>query len=244
MTHAWGHAETRTGNRRCSVTTAPKWATPERKKRLVELWQRYGNRCLQGHPVCPDPTHYIHHTVKVEVVAVPGRPFRARDSDGGSSGPLVQPLVLKRVPVAGMELCRQYELAEEGAIRQWRSEDISERTAEWRAERRRLHQEPDSRFKQGGFDSLMRERYLVGRGAFHPVTLTIDPLTFRRVAVVRIPSTGVRLIVDVHEVTGSVSKGGRRKASRYGVPLPRDVAVQVDRAVNRAVADWWARRAG
>ena len=222
--------------------TTPKWATPARKRRLVELWHRYGNRCLLGHSVCPNPEHYVHHTVRVELVAMPGKPFRARDADGGNSGPLVPTLVLKTVPVAGMEMCRLYEREEEAAIRQWRSEDISQRAADWRAERRRLHQEPDRKFKQGGFDTLTRENYLVERGAFHPDRLTIDPLTFRRVAKVRIPSTDVCLFVDVHEVTGRVSKSARRKASRYGAPLPKEVAVQVDGAVNRAVEDWWARR--
>jgi hypothetical protein len=224
------------------VAQPAKWATSERKRQLVELFHRYNNQCLLGHRVCPDPTHYIHHTiVGIETVAAPGKPFRARDSDGGHSGPLVPTLVLKTVPVAGMQMCRLYEREEEAAIRQWRSEDISQRAADWREERKRLHREPH-RFKQGGFDSITRENYLVERGAFHPDTLTIDPLTFRRVAKVRIPSTDVCLFVDVHDVTGRVSKNARRRASRYQVPLPKDVAVQVDGAIYSAVEDWWAHR--
>ena len=39
--------------------TRPRWATAVRKARLVELWHQYGNRCLQGHGACPDPTHYV-----------------------------------------------------------------------------------------------------------------------------------------------------------------------------------------
>ena len=38
---------------------APKWATPTRKARLVQLWDHYGNRCLQGHGACPERDHYV-----------------------------------------------------------------------------------------------------------------------------------------------------------------------------------------
>ncbi|HLE79976.1 MAG TPA: hypothetical protein VJA25_01630, partial [Dehalococcoidia bacterium] len=39
--------------------TTPRWATAVRKARLVEFWGRYGNRCLEGHRTCPDPSHYL-----------------------------------------------------------------------------------------------------------------------------------------------------------------------------------------
>lgn len=39
--------------------TLPKWATPERQAQLIGLWEQHGNRCLLGHPTCPELAHYV-----------------------------------------------------------------------------------------------------------------------------------------------------------------------------------------
>jgi len=36
----------------------PKWATPSRQTRLIEVFLAVGDRCLLGHPVCPQLNHY------------------------------------------------------------------------------------------------------------------------------------------------------------------------------------------
>ena len=62
--------------------TKPRWATAERKARLVQLWERYGNQCLQGHRTCPDPTHYVLRTPKPGLARVPDRMQKAERTDG------------------------------------------------------------------------------------------------------------------------------------------------------------------
>ena len=36
----------------------PKWATPERQAKLVEIFHRCGGRCVYGHNPCLNPAHY------------------------------------------------------------------------------------------------------------------------------------------------------------------------------------------
>ena len=186
--------------------TRPRWATAVRRARLVELWHRYGNRCLQGHRTCPDPTHYV-------LVDAQGR----------------------------TQLLRLYDVKSEGAVRYWLSDDAAQRMAEWRAERERLHHD-QRRFRQGEFDSLRRQIYKESQPPYRLVALTVDSLTFRPVALVKVSSTIVSLFVNLKEPMGAMSKSARRKARRYGKPLPEEAARKAEKAIAAAVQDWWATR--
>jgi hypothetical protein len=187
--------------------TTPRWATAVRKARLVLLWHRYGNRCLQGHRTCPDPSHYL-------LVDGSGR----------------------------THLLRLYDVKSEGAIRYWVSDDAAQRMAEWKAEQARLHRAPDQHFHQGEFDNIRREKFLAEQPPYYIEALTPDALTFRPVALVRIPSTGVHLFVELGEALQRISKRARRRAVRQGQPLPPDTAAAVDKLIQSAVQDWWAKR--
>jgi len=134
-----------------------------------------------------------------------------------------------------------YEPFIEGLIADWVAEDRERRQAEWEAEQKRMHHIPDRHFHQGQFDPLRRELFLEQQPPYYLVGMGVDALTFRPVAKVRISSTYVGLFVDVGEALQGVSKNQRRKAARYGRPLPRqvgDVAETVESLVGRAVADW------
>jgi len=186
--------------------TTPRWATAVRKARLVELWARYGNRCLQGHKTCPDPEHYV-------LVDGQGR----------------------------THLLRLYDLKSEDAVRYWVSDDAAQRMAEWKAEQEMLHSD-QRHFRQGEFDSLRRQLYKESQPPYRLVALTVDALTFRPVALVKVSSTIVSLFVNLEEPMGAMSKSARRKARRYGKPLPEDAARKAESAIAQAVQDWWANR--
>ena len=186
--------------------TTPWWATAVRRARLVEMWVKYGNRCLQGHRTCPDPSHYL-------LVDGSGR----------------------------TQLLRLYDVKSEGAIRYWVSDDAAQRMAEWKAEQERLHLD-QRRFRQGEFDSLRRQLYRESQPPYTIVALTVDSLTFRPVALVKVSSTIVSLFVNLEEPMGALSKSARRKARRYGKPLPEEAAKKAEKAVAAAVQDWWAKR--
>jgi hypothetical protein len=49
----------------------PKWSTPERRTRLVQLAQAHKGRCLQGQLPCDDLEHFIHRHIKTEVSSHP-----------------------------------------------------------------------------------------------------------------------------------------------------------------------------
>ncbi len=187
---------------------APKWVTPTRKAQLVKLWAQYGNRCLKGHRVCPEPDHYV----------------------------------LVDEATGQVELLRLYDVKSEDAIGYWVSDDASRRMAEWKAEQARLHRAPDQHFHQGEFDNIRREKFLAEQPPYYIEALTPDALTFRPVALVRIPSTGVHLFVELGEALQRASKSARRKAIRYGKPLPQDTQAAADKLIQSAVQDWWAKR--
>ena len=187
---------------------APKWVTPTRKAQLVKLWAQYGNRCLKGHRVSPEPDHYV----------------------------------LVDEATGQVELLRLYDVKSEGAIAYWVSDDASRRMAEWKAEQARLHRVPDLHFRQGEFDNIRREKFLAEQPPYYIEALTPDALTFRPVALVRIPSTGVHLFVELGEPLQRASKSARRKAIRYGKPLPQDTQAAADKLIQSAVQDWWAKR--
>ncbi len=70
----------------------------------------------------------------------------------------------------------------------------------------------------------------------------MDALTFRPVALVKVSSTIVSLFVNLEEPMGGVSKSARRKARRYGKPLPEEATRKAEKAIAAAVQDWWATR--
>jgi len=234
--------------------TTPRWATAERKARLVQLWHRYGNRCLQGHRTCPDPTHYVLRTPKAvhpdgtpRLARVPDRMQRAERPDGSlildSKGQPIYYQTYKLVPAPTTELSleRLYDVKSEEAIRYWVSDDAAQRMAQWRVERERIHR--DQRvFRQGEFDSLRRQIYRENQPPYTIVALTVDSLTFRPVALVRISSTSMCLFVDVGDVIQRGYRKPRRKAIRHGHILPRGTEEAVAALVQGAVDDWWSKR--
>lgn len=228
---------------------APKWVTPTRKAQLVKLWAQYGNRCLKGHRVCPDRSHYVQPITALQLAWVPDRMAPAqrpdgtpiRDSDGNPIRYMRYKQVSGTVKVAETTL-RLYEQVEDEVIRHWVSDDASRRMAEWKAEQVRLHGVPDRHFHQGEFDNIRRENFLAEQPPYYIEALTPDALTFRPVALVRIPSTGVHLFVELGEALQRISKRARRRAVREGKPLPPDTQAAVDKLIQSAVQDWWAKR--
>ncbi|MDP3063817.1 MAG: hypothetical protein Q8O40_11510 [Chloroflexota bacterium] len=227
--------------------TKPRWATAVRKARLVQLWHQYGNRCLQGHRTCPDPTHYVLRTPKPGLARVPDRMQRAERTDGtlildSSGNPIYyQTYRLVPAPTTKLSLERLYDVKSEGAVRHWVSDDAAQRMAEWKVERERIHRD-QRRFHQGQFDSLRRQIYLENQPPYTIVALTADSLTFRPVALVKVSSTIIRLFVELPNPMVGLSKSARRKARRYGKGLPEETFQKAEKAIAAAVQDWWAKR--
>ena len=134
-----------------------------------------------------------------------------------------------------------YEPFIDGLIREWVTDDREEQEALWKAERARMHREPDRKFRQGRFDTVARAEFMAQQPSYYLVAMGVDALTFRPVAKVRIPSTDTHLFVDIGPALPGMGKNKRRKASRYGKPLPKEARETVERLIQKAVADWWSR---
>ncbi len=139
--------------------------------------------------------------------------------------------------VFGHEPCpypdkHHYEPFTEGVIEWWKSEDREQRQAEVKAEQRALHHlgergRPLCQFNAEAFYEQQPLYYNEGIG--------ISGLTFRPFAKVRLASSYVCLLVDLGDTLRSVSKTKRRKAIRYGKPLPSEVQRKVDHLCSLAV---------
>ena len=217
--------------------TLPLWSTPERQAHLVRLFEEHGNECLQGHPVCPDLAHYVGHDMKMEWQAVES--WKACvDSDGIKTGQHIQVWGKRRVAVYEPILQRLYNKIAEAAIHSWIAEDRERRNYEWKLEQRQIQDGTYGRFG-GTFDPVARDVYVNGRPAYYLVGLGVNPFTFKRVALVRIPSTSIHLFVDVGEAIQEVSKNAKRKAMRHGRLRNGVLMEKIDELVKLAVADWW-----
>ncbi|GAH62103.1 unnamed protein product, partial [marine sediment metagenome] len=58
-------------------------------------------------------------------------------------------------------------------------------------------------------------------------------------AKIRVSSSYVRLYVDLEDTLRSVSKSKRRKAIRYGKPLPHEVEARISSVVRKAVEHYF-----
>lgn len=167
----------------------PLWATPQRRARLVKLFQDSGGFCVHGHHPCPNPEHH-------------------------------------------------YEYFIDGLIRDWVSDDRADREALWQRELQLMHQQPDRKGWKRRFDPVSREAFLAQQPPYYLEAVGVSGLTFTRVAKVRIPSTYMRLFVDVAKAKAQ-SKNQRRKARRYGLPVTESETV--DERCNLAVKDFWTK---
>lgn len=222
--------------------TLPLWSTPERQAHLVRLFEKHGNECLQGHPVCPDPAHYVGHDMKMQWQAVES--WKACvDSDGIKTGQEIQVWGKRRVAVYEPILQRLYNKIAEAAIDSWKAEDRERRNFEWKLEQRHIQDGTYGRYG-GSFDPVARDVYVNSRPEYYLVGLGVSPFTYKRVACIRIPSTSIHLFVDIPgPPIQEISKNAKRKAARYG---KHSVAYQtrerLDDMCKLAVRDWWTTR--
>lgn len=49
------------------MATLPKWATPQRRAYLIELFEKCGGFCVYGHRPCPHPEHHFENHIEVTI---------------------------------------------------------------------------------------------------------------------------------------------------------------------------------
>lgn len=233
----------------------PKWATPQRRTRLVQLAQAHKGRCLQGHRPCSDLEHFTHSYTQVEVSS---GPVTAADVRAGraiaypchgvgvvelaqavSGGPVIGPM---RVAVQHEELSDRYGLVEERTIESWKQEDREERSELRKAAQQHAPTGEVGQFIQFGtgkshrrhLDPIEMEKHVANRPKYYLLGYGVDG-QLRRFAKVRIPGTKFILQVDVSQSVQMLSQRKSKWLRRQGInPRTAEVLIQ------EAVAAWWA----
>lgn len=129
-----------------------------------------------------------------------------------------------------------FELFSESIIKDWISDDREQRQAELIAEMRALHSFGERDFPlRGQFSAISKEIWGGSQPLFYIQNLGMSGVTLTPFAKVRVSSSYLRLYVDLGESLRSVGKCRRRKAIRYGKPLPKDAEARVRLEVHRAI---------
>lgn len=204
------------------------------------MFHQYGNQCLQGHDVCPELTHYVAFDTKLEWVSV-GTPVEGCSSSGMRTGIYRTEWTKRQVAVSEPYLARLYNKVAEAAIESWKAEDRERRSFEWKLEQQAILDGTYGRYG-AEFDPVARDVFYQHRPDYYLVALGVNPFTFKRVALIRIPSTSIHLFVDVASAVQEVSKNARRKAMRHGKVANGALMEQIHQLCQSAVMDWWTTR--
>ena len=221
----------------------PKWATNERQAPMLDLWAKYGNRCLLGHTACDDFEHYVYHRPK-PLFGIKPKPIKCVDRCGNpildKNGNPLWTVEYKLIPdwVTNPEVIRLYDLRLTEVIGDWIAEDRQAKAFERKAISRMLHLIPEVGALRGQFNAISRDIYHESQPTYFIECLGISGLTFNPFAKVRIASSYTRLLVDLKAPLTSVSKNRKRKYIRYGKSLPIEVQREVELTCNKAIAHY------
>ena len=121
-----------------------------------------------------------------------------------------------------------YEVFIEGLIADWKADDRAQATAEWQAERRLIHSLAERKYPlRGTFSAISKEIFFADQPQYYLMGMGISGLTFRPFALIRLASSYTALFVDIGDSLKGLTKNRRRKAIRYGKPLPMETQKQV-----------------
>jgi hypothetical protein len=134
-----------------------------------------------------------------------------------------------------------YFLYSEFLIKDWKQVDKEQRQADWEAERKAIHSLAERTYPiRGQFSAVSRDIFAESQPLYYFEGQAVSGLTLTPFVRVRIASSYIRLYVDLGEALRQVSKSKRRKAIRYGKPLPRQVTASIRRMVLEAVRDYYS----
>jgi len=134
-----------------------------------------------------------------------------------------------------------YCLYSELLIKDWKQVDTEQSQADWEAERKALHSLGERTYPtRGQFSAVSRDIYAESQPLYYLDGQAVSGLTFTPFVRVRVASSYIRLYVDLGEALRQVSKSKRRKAIRYGKPLPENIKLSIRRMVLEAVKDYYS----
>ena len=147
--------------------------------------------------------------------------------------------------VFGHKLClipeHHYEVFIECLIDDWKADDRSQAQAEWEAERRQLHRVGERQYPiHGQFSAVSKDIFFAEQPLYYLAGLGISGLIFKPFAKIRLSSSFVALYINLGDTLKGLSKSQRRKAIRYGKPLPYQIEQEVAKICRLAVRHYLA----
>lgn len=134
-----------------------------------------------------------------------------------------------------------YELFIEGLIADWKADDSEARRIEYRLESIRLHSLAEPRQPlRGRFSAISKDIWKSSQPLYYIEGLGISGLTLHPFVRVRLSSSFMRLYVNLGDMLRGISKSKRRKAIRYGKPLPKTIQQAINELVRASVSDYLA----
>lgn len=134
-----------------------------------------------------------------------------------------------------------YELFIEGLIADWKADDKATRAIEYRLESIRLHSLYEPREPtRGRFSAISQDIWRASQPLYYTDGLGISGVTLQPFVRVRLSSSFMRLYVDIGEALRGISKSKKRKAIRYGKPLPYTIEQVINGLIKRSVNDYLA----
>jgi len=134
-----------------------------------------------------------------------------------------------------------YYIYTELLIRDWKQSDREDRLALWHAEQRAMHSLGERTFPlTGQFNAISRDIFYSNQPLYYLEGQAVSGLTLMPFVVVRLASSYMRLHIDLGRELRQVSKSKRRKAIRYGKPLPQETESIIRHKVFEAVKDYLA----
>ena len=127
----------------------------------------------------------------------------------------------------------------EAIISDWKAEDREAARLEWKRVQREIHSLGETRTPiRGRFSNIARDIWADKQPLFYLEAMGMDALKLRPFARVKVASSYFRLYVDLGDSLRPVSKNRKRKAIRYGKPLPPSVDQAIAQKIGRAVQDY------
>lgn len=136
-----------------------------------------------------------------------------------------------------------YRKVSEGAIEAWKADDREERSYLWKLEQQQILDGTYGRYGSD-FDPVARDVYHQQQPAYYLLGFGIGAESKKRIAVIRVPSTYIRLYVEVADAFQgvSISKNKKRKMARYQAGPPAAIWERIDSLCSQAVDGYWASR--
>ncbi|GAJ17653.1 unnamed protein product, partial [marine sediment metagenome] len=136
---------------------------------------------------------------------------------------------------------RLYDYITELVIDGWKADDREAKSLEYRLESITLHglAEPTKPLR-GQFSAISKDIWQSSQPLFYIENMAISGITLKPFVKVRLASSYMHLHVNLGDTLRGVSKNKKRKAIRYGKPLPQTIEETIISLVNKAVTDYLA----